>query len=108
MRVSDNQSHPHIVSKQTQSPDLPGDPGINPSPQTLQDVLDLSIDFFYVSPVLNNLGIHLTPAPEARYETLFVVYRAPADRKARDETYASCRPILYRRCTRRPSPFSTS
>lgn len=31
-----------------------------------QDVLDLSINFFYVSPVLNNLGVHLTPAPEAR------------------------------------------
>lgn len=31
-----------------------------------QDVVNLSIDFFYVSPVLNNLGIHLTPAPEAR------------------------------------------
>ncbi len=44
--------------------ELPGDPAWNIQPETLQAVMDESLDFFYVAPVLDSLGLSLFPAPE--------------------------------------------
>lgn len=44
--------------------ELPGDPAWNIQPSTLQAVLDESLDFFYVAPLLDAAGVGLFPAPE--------------------------------------------
>jgi hypothetical protein len=44
--------------------ELPGEPAWAIQPHTLQSVLDLSLDFFYVAPALDAAGLSLFPAPE--------------------------------------------
>ncbi|MEO0456999.1 MAG: hypothetical protein AAF152_10535 [Cyanobacteria bacterium P01_A01_bin.114] len=42
---------------------LPGEPIWAIRPETIQEILDESINFFFVLPILNQLGIHLMEAP---------------------------------------------
>ncbi|MEO1401662.1 MAG: hypothetical protein AAFV72_10505 [Cyanobacteria bacterium J06635_1] len=42
---------------------LPGEPVWAIQPETMQEILDESINFFFVLPILNQLGIHLMEAP---------------------------------------------
>jgi len=42
---------------------LPGEPVWAIQPETLQEILDESLNFFFVLPILNQLGLHLMAAP---------------------------------------------